>query len=102
VFCENYIYGQFSNKNENTNKPTIVKDFYVKYEADTNVIITHLPKPKLTPEAIENFVEREIQVQMLLKADGTVDNIVFFGTLRNGMHGRVLASIREIKFKVVN
>ncbi len=97
-FYGNVIYGQNSKELENNNNTVNDQKYFLKYEADSNAVLTYLPKPKLTPEAIKNFVGEEIEVEMILRADGTVDIFVFRGTFKNGMHGRVLASIREIKF----
>lgn len=99
AICAGNLFGQNPEADETKQNPIQYKEVYVKYEVDENAVFINLPKPDLTPEAIKNFVPQEIKVVMLLKADGTIDSPTFYGTLKDGMHGKILASIRKIKFK---
>lgn len=97
--CAVDLSGQNSQTAETEKSPTQYRDVYVKYEVDENAVFIDLPKPELTPEAIENFVPQEINTDMILKADGTIDGLTTYGSLKHGMQGRVIAAVRKIKFK---
>lgn len=73
--------------------------FYGKYATDEPAVLTEIPRPLLTPEAVRFFKPDEMVVEAVLRRDGTVSNIVFRGFLRNGMGDRVETAVRKIKFK---
>ncbi|MCD9188830.1 MAG: energy transducer TonB [Pyrinomonadaceae bacterium] len=75
------------------------RDYYGKYETDEPAIITALPVPELTPEAVQNFAPETMEIQVILSADGTVNNIVMLGFLKNGMGDRVIRAVKKIIFK---
>lgn len=96
--CAGHLFGQNSENVERGKCLVWDKKFYVKYEADKNAVFTYLPKPEMTPEAIKNFKPEEIVIQMNLNEDGTITDVVYMGMFRHGMEGKIITSIRKIKF----
>lgn len=76
-----------------------VREYFGKYETDEPALITSLPAPELTPEAIQNFTPETMEIQVILSVDGTVNNIVMKGFLKHGMGDRVLRAVKKISFK---
>jgi hypothetical protein len=73
---------------------------YRKYETTEPAVLTDIPLPKLTPEAIKFFEPGEMTVEPVLKSDGTIEhNSTLRGYLKNGMAASVMAAVRNIKFK---
>ncbi len=72
---------------------------YGKYETTQPAVITDLPVPELTPEAIAHPDLGEMILQAVLRPSGEVGDIVLRGHLRNGMTDKALAAARKIKFK---
>ena len=79
-------------------KETIVREYYGKYETSQPALITFLPLPELTPEAVAEFSPGEMVVEVVLSAGGGIGNPVFRGYLKKGMSDRVSVAVKKIKF----
>ena len=77
---------------------TQTRDWYGKYETTKPAVITHLPLPELTPEAVSEFTPGEMVVQIVLTPNGETLNMTLMGFLKKGMGERVIAAAGKIKF----
>jgi hypothetical protein len=75
-----------------------LSETFGKYETTQAAVLTDLPSPELTPEAIAKFEPNEMTVEAVLTADGKIANVTFRGSLKNGMFDRVKVAVRKIKF----
>jgi hypothetical protein len=79
-------------------KETNVREYYGKYETTQPAVITFLPLPELTPEALAEYSPGEMVVEVVLTAGGEITNLVFRGYLKKGMRDRVSVAVKKIKF----
>jgi len=79
-------------------RETSVREYYGKYETTQPAVITFLPLPELTPEALAEYSPGEMVVEVVLTAAGEIGNPVFRGYLKKGMGDRVSVAVKKIKF----
>jgi hypothetical protein len=75
-----------------------VREYYGKYETTQPAVITSLPLPELTPEALAEYSPGEMVMEAVLTAGGEITNLVFRGYLKKGMRDRVSVAVKKIKF----